>query len=196
MTNGQTPVAATAAATAAGTFKDELDDFERFALENLVRNEWGLKVATLNRLMCKYLRFPHPPLVRRHHQLGWLLVGIKHAAMREAACLVRSHPVAAVSNEWLDRVPSNTISSIVCQAHKRIININHPPLCTRTLRKCILRFFLSNFEMLSMRQNYCDAMSNIFFRNLSKFGYISPTSGEVLPSFDIIFLFFSFRKLY
>ncbi|XP_029733547.1 uncharacterized protein LOC109418988 [Aedes albopictus] len=51
MTNGQTPVAATAAAAAAGTFKDELDDFERFALENLVRNEWGLKVATLNRLM-------------------------------------------------------------------------------------------------------------------------------------------------
>ncbi|KAL9701703.1 hypothetical protein quinque_005144 [Culex quinquefasciatus] len=34
-----------------GAFKEELDDFERFALENLVRNEWGLKVATLNRLM-------------------------------------------------------------------------------------------------------------------------------------------------
>lgn len=34
-----------------GSFKDELDDFERFALENLVRNEWGLKVATLNRLI-------------------------------------------------------------------------------------------------------------------------------------------------
>lgn len=34
-----------------GSFKEELDDFERFALENLVRNEWGLKVATLNRLM-------------------------------------------------------------------------------------------------------------------------------------------------
>ncbi|XP_055538214.1 uncharacterized protein LOC129725875 [Wyeomyia smithii] len=32
-------------------FKQDLDDFERFALENLVRNEWGLKVATLNRLM-------------------------------------------------------------------------------------------------------------------------------------------------
>lgn len=36
-----------------GAFKEDLDDFERFALENLVRNEWGLKVATLNRLMCK-----------------------------------------------------------------------------------------------------------------------------------------------
>lgn len=45
MTNGQNP------AVPAGTFKDELDDFERFALESLVRNEWGLKVATLNRLM-------------------------------------------------------------------------------------------------------------------------------------------------
>lgn len=45
MANGQK------SAPAAGTFKDELDDFERFALENLVQNEWGLKVATLNRLM-------------------------------------------------------------------------------------------------------------------------------------------------
>lgn len=45
MTNGQNPPAP------AGTFKDELDDFERFALDNLVRNEWGLKVATLNRLV-------------------------------------------------------------------------------------------------------------------------------------------------
>ncbi|XP_055630692.1 uncharacterized protein LOC129771253 [Toxorhynchites rutilus septentrionalis] len=37
--------------TSPGTAKEELDDFERFALDNLVRNEWGLKVATLNRLM-------------------------------------------------------------------------------------------------------------------------------------------------
>ncbi|XP_065086618.1 uncharacterized protein LOC135708434 [Ochlerotatus camptorhynchus] len=44
MANGQNPAPA-------GIFKDELDDFERFALENLVRNEWGLKVTTLNRLM-------------------------------------------------------------------------------------------------------------------------------------------------
>lgn len=45
MTNGQNPTAPV------GTFKDELDDFERFALDNLVRNEWGLKVATFNRLV-------------------------------------------------------------------------------------------------------------------------------------------------
>lgn len=45
-----------------GAFKEELDDFERFALENLVRNEWGLKVATLNRLMCK-CDFNHQVLV-------------------------------------------------------------------------------------------------------------------------------------
>lgn len=49
MANGQNPAPV-------GNFKDELDDFERFALDNLVRNEWGLKVATMNRLMCKYFR--------------------------------------------------------------------------------------------------------------------------------------------
>ncbi|XP_058461114.1 uncharacterized protein LOC131436413 [Malaya genurostris] len=35
----------------ADSFKQDLDDFERFALDNLVVNEWGLKAATLNRLM-------------------------------------------------------------------------------------------------------------------------------------------------
>lgn len=34
-----------------GFFKDELDDFERFALDKLVRESWGLKEATLNRLI-------------------------------------------------------------------------------------------------------------------------------------------------
>ncbi|XP_055601594.1 uncharacterized protein LOC129750625 [Uranotaenia lowii] len=36
---------------ATGLFKEELDDFERFALENLVSNEWGLKTATIKRLI-------------------------------------------------------------------------------------------------------------------------------------------------
>lgn len=39
-----------------GNLKEELDDFERFALDNLVRNEWGLKVTTMNRLICKYAK--------------------------------------------------------------------------------------------------------------------------------------------
>lgn len=71
MTNGQNP------AVPAGTFKDELDDFERFALESLVRNEWGLKVATLNRLMCKY--------TNDSDSHNFWIAGFEHAAERERA---------------------------------------------------------------------------------------------------------------